>query len=236
MRILAILAMVFSIFGGKWDGQSRFTVISVHGGVRVASFDPRTAEGVKIIFLPNWMIVGSDGRGEWLADKAGRADLVAQNLGILYTASQSDMSWGDRLLWWMWGRKIKWREVEAQAWMKKERTVDGMEVWRLDETWGTAAKEMFASSAVLAERLMVTVVNTTGEPGLAARMARIVESTGMRVVATQTEEGRIQGCLVKSSKQSKSKTGVRLLIKSLGCRWEAAEVGENEVELFLGQK
>lgn len=236
MKILATLAMVFSIFGGKWDGQSRFTVISVHGEVRVASFDPRTGEGIEITFPKNWMIAGPDGRGEWLADKTGRADLVAQNLGILYTADGVKMSWSDRLLWWWWNGRVKWREIKAEQWMKKERTVDGMEVWRLDETWGTAAKEMFASSAVLAERLMVTVVNTTGEPGLAARMARIVESTGMRVVATQTEEGRIQGCLVKSSKQSKSKTGVRLLIKSWGCGWEAAEVGENEVELFLGQK
>ncbi len=236
MKILAILAMGLSIFGGRWDGQSRFTVISVNDGVQVASFDPGTAEGIKLIFPPNWMIAGSDGRGEWLADKAARADLVAENLGILYTTSQSDMSWGDRLLWWWGGRKVKWREVDATRWMKKERTVDGVEVAKLDETWNAAARQMLASSAVLAERLMVTVVNTTGEPGLAARMARIVESAGMRVVAVETREEARRGCEVRSSKQSKSKTGVKLLVRLLGCEWREAGVGESEVELFLGQR
>ena len=120
--------------------------------------------------------------------------------------------------------------------MKKERTVDGVEVWRLDETWNTAAREMLASRAVLEERLMVTVINTTDEAGLAARMARIVENAGMRVVATQTGEAKVQGCQVVSSKQSKSKIGVRLIMKSLGCTWKEAEMGENEVELLFGSQ
>ena len=245
LKLLILIALIiglgFSVYylafaRRAWDGQSRFTVISVSDGVRVASFDPRTAEGIKIIFPPNWMIGGTGGKGEWLADKVGRADLVAENLGILYTTSQSDMDWRDRWLWWGWGRKVKWQEVEAEQWMKKERTVDGAEVWRLRETWDTAAREMLASRAVAEERLMVTVVNMTDEPGLAVRVARRIENSGLRVVATQTGEGGIQGCQVRSSKQSKSKIGVRLMVRSLGCSWGEAEVGENEVELFFGQR
>lgn len=236
MKILAILAMVFSLFGGRWDGQSRFTVIYVDKGVRVESFDPQTVEGIKIIFPQNWMIAGSNGRGEWLADKAGRADLVAENLGILYTAEIAKMGWGDRLLWWEWGRKIKWREIDGEQWMKKERTVDGMAVWRLDETWDTAAREMMTSVAVQKDRLMVTVVNTTSIPGLAAEVARRLESSGLRVVATQTDETEIKDCQVRSSKRSKSKIGVKLMQKALRCNWSEAKLGENEVELFFGQR
>lgn len=236
MQILAILAMAFSLFGGRWDGQSRFTVISVKNGVEVASFDPLTGEGVKISFPRNWVIEGSEGKGEWLAEKAGRADLVAENLRILYTAETSKMSGGDRLLWWGWGRKIKWREIEGQQWMKKEQTVDGVEVWKLNERWDTAAGEMLTSSAVQKERLEVTVVNTTSTLGLAAEIARMLESSGFRVVATQTDETEIKGCQVRSSKQSKSKIGVRLMVKSLGCNWSEAKLGENEVELFFGQR
>lgn len=244
LKLLILLTLIiglgFSVYHlifirKAWDGKSRFTVISMNNGVRVESFDPRTAEGIKIVFPQNWMIAGAGGKGEWLAEKVDRADLVAENLGILYTTGQSDMSWGDRLLWWIWGRRVKWREIEGEQWMKKKRTVDGIEMWRLGESWDTAAREMLASAAVLEERLMVTVVNTTVEPGLATRMARRIENSGLRVVATQTGEKMIQGCQVRSSKQSKSKIGVRLLIRSLRCSWEAAEVGENEVELFFGQ-
>ncbi len=236
MKLLAILAMVFSLFGGRWDGQSRFTVIYVDKEVRVASFDPQTGEGIKINFPQNWVIVGSGGRGEWLAEKAGRADLVAENLGILYTAEATKMSWGDRLVWWWWGRKIKWREVDGGQWMKKEQTVDGVEVWKLDERWDITAGQMLASSVVQKERLEVTVVNMTSTLGLAAEVARMLESSGLRVVATQTGEAEIKGCQVRSSKQSKSKVGVRLMVKSLGCNWSEAKLGENEVELFFGQR
>ncbi len=237
MKTLAILVVAMSLLtGGKWDGRSRFTVISVNGGVRVASFDPQTGEGVKITFPQNWMIVGTEGKGEWLADKVGRADLVAENLGILYTADAASMSWGDKLLWWGWGKRVKWREIEGEQWMKKEQTVDGVEVWRLKETWDTVPREMMASAAVLTERLMVTVINTTSTPGLAAKIAKMLESSGLRVVATRTEEMPVQGCQVRSSKQSRLKIGVKLMMRSLGCSFREAELGENEVELFFGQR
>ena len=236
-----VICLGFSIFylmfsRRAWDGQSRFTVIYVNKGVRVVSFDPQTGEGIKINFPQSWVIAGSGGRGEWLAEKSGRADLVAENLGILYTAEASRMTWGDRLQWWWWGRKIKWREIDGQQWMKKEQTVDGVEVWKLDERWDTTAKEMLTSSAVQKERLEVTVVNTTLIPGLAAEVARMLESSGLRVVATQTGEAEIKGCRVTSSKQSKFKIGVMLMVKALGCIWSEAELGENEAELFFGQR
>lgn len=239
--ITLIIGLGFSVYylvftRGAWDGKSRFTLISVKNGMQVASFDPQTGDGVKISFPRNWMIDGSDGKGEWLAEKAGRADLVAENLGILYTAEAMKMSWGDRLLWWGWGRKVKWREVDGQLWMRKEQTVDGVEVWKLDERWDTAAGEMMTSVAVQKERLEVTVVNTTSTPGLAAMIAKMLESSGLRVVATQTSEIEIKGCQVRSSKQSKSKIGVRLMIRSLGCSWKAVDLGENEAELFFGQR
>ncbi len=230
-------SVYFLVFARKvWDGKSQFTVISVKNGVEVASFDPQTGDGVKISFPRNWMIEGSDGKGEWLAEKVGRADLVAENLGILYTTEVAKMSWGDRLLWWGWGRKVKWREVNAQQWMKKEQTVDGVEVWKLDERWDAAAGELMTSTAVLKERLEVTVVNTTSTPGLAAKIAKMLESSGLRVVATQTDETEIKGCQVRSSRQSKYKIGVRLMVRSLGCNWSEAKLGENEVELLFGQR
>ena len=237
--ILLILVVGWGVWAmrlGDWDGRARFTVIDDRNGVMVESFDPKTTEGVKIIFPPNWLIVGSDGKGEWLAGKAGRADLVASDLGILYTAQASRMRWGDTLRWWAWKGKVKWREVDGTNWMKREQTVDGEDVWKLDETWNEAAGRMLASEAVAAEGLMVTVINTTSEAGLAAREARVIENAGMRVVATQTGEGQIQGCQVRTSKQSKSKIGVRLMIRSLGCDWQEAKLEETEVELFFGSQ
>lgn len=243
LKLFILAFFILAVGGGlgvarseKWDGKSRFTVIYVDKGVRVASFDPQTGEGIRINFPQNWVIAGDGGQGEWLAEKAGRADLVAENLGILYTAEAAKMSWGDRLLWWWQGSKIKWREIDGQQWMKKEQTVDGVEVWKLDERWDTAAGEMLISSAVQKERLEVTVVNTTSTPGLAAQVARMLESSGLRVVATQTDETEIEGCQVRSSKQSKSKIGVKLMVKSMGCNWSEAKLGENEVELFFGQR
>lgn len=235
MKTLAILAMVFSIFGGKWDWQSRFTVIDTRSGIRVASFDPWTKEGVRLTFPQNWIIGGGE-KGEWLAQKAGRVDLVARELGVLEVEDKLKMSWGDRLAWWWWGSRVKWREIDAGAWMRREQTVDGIEVWRLDETWRAVARELWTSTAVVEERLAVTVVNLTSESGLAAKVADIVENAGMRVVAAQTGEEKMQGCEAVSSKQSKSKIGVRLLMRALGCKWRMGNLGENEVELLLGQR
>ncbi|KKU29019.1 MAG: hypothetical protein UX92_C0009G0011 [Candidatus Amesbacteria bacterium GW2011_GWA1_47_20] len=239
--VVLILGLGFSVYylvfaRGVWDGRVRFTVIDTSDKVEVASFDPKTSQGIKIIFPKNWLIGGVDGKGEWLAGQADRPDLVADELGILYTAAAKHMHWQDRVLWWYWGRRAAWREVDGTVWMIKARMVDGAEVWRLDDTWNAAARDLLASEAVLEERLSVTVVNTTGEPGLAAREAQKIENTGMRVVATQTSEDKISGCQVRSSKQSKSKIGVKLLVRSLGCSWREADLGEGEVELFLGQR
>ncbi len=67
-------------------------------------------------------------------------------------------------------------------------------------------------------------------------MAKRLENSGLRVVATRTEEMLVQGCQVVTSKQSKSKVGVKLMREALGCSFREAEVGENEVELFFGQR
>ena len=64
MKILAILAMGLSIFGGRWDGRARFTAIDVVGGVEIRSFDPVTGEGFKMKLPHNLEIETVGGGGE----------------------------------------------------------------------------------------------------------------------------------------------------------------------------
>ena len=232
MKILAILAMGLSIFGGRWDGQSRFTVIDVVGGVEVRSFDPVTGEGFKMKLPDNLEIEAVDGRGKWLSVKIGQAgneswaaDSVADYLGVMYTTTKS---------WWEWGSwLVTWRRIDMvkMGWVRPVRAVDGMEIMKLTQTWETQGRELFISQAVAAQGWTVEVVNATGEAGAAARAARRIESSGMRVVKLDNRELIMDDrCEVRSQKN------VNLLVREWGCKWVLDKgLGEKEVVLTIGK-
>ena len=232
MKILAILAMGLSIFGGRWDGQSRFTVIDVVGGVEVRSFDPVNGEGFRMQLPDNLEIEAVGGRGKWLVGKIGQAgneswaaDSVADYLGVMYTTTKS---------WWEWGSWfVTWREVDMvkMGWVIPVRAVDGVLVMKLTQTWETQGRELFTSQAVAAQGWMVEVVNATGEAGAAARAARRIESSGMRVVKLDNRE-----LIMDDRCEVRSRKNVNLLVREWGCKWvEDRSLGEKEVVLTIGK-
>ncbi len=233
MKILAILAMGLSIFGGRWDGRARFTAIDVVGGVEIRSFDPVTGEGFKMKLPHNLEIETVGGRGKWLSAKIGQAgnkswaaDSVADYLGIMYTTTTK--SWSELGSWF-----VMWREVDMvkMGWVRPVQTVDGVEIMKLTQAWETAGRELFISQTVATQGWMIEVVNATGEVGAAARAARRIESSGMRVVKLDNRE-----LIMDDRCEARSRKIVNLLVREWGCKWvEDRSLGEKEIVLTIGK-
>src|SRR3989344_2056608 len=114
----------------KGRGDERFTLIVWNGMMTVASFDPVTERGLKLILPPELEVVTVGGRGRWqgkvlpqIGEKYGGkwvADSVADYLSVGYTAyAKSDNLSGinlwDRFNWWQWSRKVRWEELELKT-------------------------------------------------------------------------------------------------------------------------
>lgn len=244
---IVLLLFILGVAGGlawiyvgrKWDGESRFTVIRLGRQVVVESFDPVTLEGVKLALPDQLEIESVDGRGKWLAGAISRAgsrkwvaDSVADYLGITYTSTS--LGWWDRLGWWRYSREVRWKEIalDETSWVEKGKTADGLEVWRLNQRWEMAARELFYDSVIAREGLVVVVVNTTDVSGLGAHAARVLESSGIKVGMVESKNEEIGRCVVRSEKGDKSRASVKMMMREFGCEWKEGE----KIVLELGRE
>jgi len=231
--------------GRRWDGTSRFTVIFFEDGVRVDSFDPQIGKGVRMALPSDLKIESVAGKGEWnigVLDKAAKnfgwtwaADSISDYLGLVYTTHSREFPLWDKLEWWRVVKKIEWSEVNMEdlGVITRQREPDGQEYWQLNGNWDEVARGMFLSTEIANQGWNVIVVNSTGIGGAGSRAARLLENMGMKVRDVSVGETQ-EKCQLKTGKERRNWTGVKLVERLWGCEWvEGSE--ESEMIVVLGR-
>jgi hypothetical protein len=230
-------------------GTERFTVINiVEKSVEVQSFDPVTKMGIRLRLPEELELETVGGRGRWrvgvlgeLADRFGKqwaADSVAAFLGIGYVGSSGSMGLWDSWQLWMWQRQVKWKDVDLgkSVWVREVVDVDDQKVLEVSPGLRSKIGDWFLASNIANEQFLVTVVNTTGVAGLGSRVARVLESAGMRVVAVSNSDSEVGKCEVSGQKKSFDTVSVKWIINTFGCVWhERAELGEADLTVAMGR-
>ena len=239
----------------KWRGDERFTLIVWNGMMTVASFDPVTERGLKLILPPELEVVTVGGRGRWqvkvlpqIGEKYGGkwvADSVADYLSVGYTAyAKSDNLSGinlwDRFNWWQWSRKVRWEELELKTLpgVVEAKAADGQVYRELSSGFKAGMSGRLISTSISLEGAEVTVVNTTEVDGLGSHVAEVLENTGLAVKSVVSESSQAEeGEVLTGSEPRKVAISYKWMLKYFGCREGKDEgLGEKEIKIILGKK
>lgn len=238
--------MVPAYLGRSWNGKERFTRINLGNDIQVESFDPVTKEGIRMT-IPREMLISTVGnRGSWPAgvmtkmeNKYGSkwaADSVADTLGISYTITGRLPNLWDKWSWWNWQNKIEWQEIDLgkTAAVTDGTDPDGVKVLLLSDWGEKKMAEWMISTAIAAEEIPVTVVNTTKTDGLGNHAARVINNTGMRVSAVLNTQENLPKCQLERPDNLKNSLTVDWLVKTFSCELSGAGKTATEVKLKLG--
>jgi len=234
----------------KWDTATRFTLISLDRPIVIKSFDPSTGDGITLVLPDNLMLDTVAGKGGWrtgviekLGEKWGSewvSDSIADYLGITYTGITEDLNLADRILWWWYGREIKWEPIvlAETSLLSEVKDPDGVVLVRLGEHWPEKAEAWFSSANLAREQVNVNVVNTTGVGGLGAHVARIVENGGIRVISVgnSNTQGDLGKCLIEGDETLKNSLTGKWLMKQFGCLWQIKSENQKEIKLIVGSE
>mgnify|MGYP001616547894 CR=1 FL=1 len=245
--LLVALAMV-GYWRREWDGRTRFSVVSVGREIEVLSFDPQTKLGVRMKLPENLEVETVGGRGRIKSGnlvRAGQkfggtrwvADSVADYIGIAYTGEERHLGWWDRWLWWWMGREVNWSDISTQVlgWMREMEAVDGEKFLVFSDAWAQERGKWFLDSAVAAEGMSVTMVNTTSTNGLGSHAAIAFETAGMRVREIRTEARVLEKCRVWGGKDTRKRAAAGWIIKNYSCQWGTDDkMSDEEMVVELG--
>lgn len=243
MKWLWVILIVFCILGffwwlrreSRWDGRTRFTVISVGKNVVVESFDPAVGGGTRFSLPSDLEVETVGGRGKWragvlykLVKKYGAkwaADSVSDYLGVGYTAERGGLGLVDRWHWWRWRQRLEWREVDIvrEGLVREVVEVDGQEALVLAENWQQVARKWFLSGRIANENMSVRIINASGIDGAGNNAARMIDVAGIRVNEVETGTTREGGCVFELEPGEKGGVGVAWLASQLGCKLEKGD-------------
>lgn len=233
----------------KWSYGERFTVLEVDkAGVRLISIDPAQGLGVKLQLPGQLEMEMRGGMGKYRVEVFGEllqressewlADSVSDFLGVAIVGVEADLNPVDKLRWWWYLKGMRMREVELSQsqFVSASQAVDGVPIVDLSAFWRDALGDWFVAKKIADEQLNLTVINTTGTPGLAARATRMIEAMGIKVGMIRNDNVAMDRCKLESATDLKNSLGMKWLVKQFGCEWEENDLGEQGVQLKLGKQ
>ncbi len=235
-----LYSLFFILYSGKWDGQSRFTMVDLGPPVTISSFDPATHKGIHLLVPNNLEVDTSSGRGKFPAGSLAAAgthswasESISSYLGIFVTGEMSQLKRVDKLRWWWSARQVEWKTVDLAKTqlVNYQQTADGQSVGKLAPKWEQVASEWFASLVISQEKLTIGVVNTTGVAGLAASVARSIETSGMKVIEVSNSSQEMDKCEIATPVSLKKSVGVQLMKTVYNCKWKEGD----KLTLSLGR-
>ncbi len=250
--VLAAAAGAVELWSGfvkrSWDGRSRFTVLELANPVVIWTMERGDTQILKLV-VPDDLEVSTIGKGVWaarampeLAKKYGvdwAADSVSAFLGVGLTGVSGHMGFWDTLSWMtlQWGKETKEVKMAGSVWLTQKVAPDGLNVFHLSSAWKQKAEEIFFSSAIAAEGWKLSVINTTSVSGLGAKVARIAEAAGYKVIALAQGADTPQSCRVEGRLEQKESLGLTWLQNNFSCEFATADnLDTNELKLIVGKK
>lgn len=257
--MFVVLFLIMGLGGGilreyakrQWDGIGRLTMITVEESeVLIESVDPVTREAIRIKLPPELQVQTLEGKGVWrvgvlheLAEKHGNkwaGDSIANFLGIAYTGLTQEMNLWDKVNWAWRSRDLDWNEVPLKetTLLAETTEVDDQKVLGLDSRWSKKARQYFAAADLSTEGYEVSITNSTDTSGLGATAARVVDSSGMRVIMVRSDPTHtVEECIVEGNKEAGLSSSGKFLVRSFGCKFVEDEgVREGELDIVLGTK
>jgi len=245
---MVLVELGFSYTKRKWDGRSRFTVIDIRNPITIWSTDTGDTILLKFV-LPDELDVPTIGKGRWVAKSLPElakihgvmwvADSLTAYLGVPYTGVLGKMGFWDELSWRLVSRGKNIEEVKiADSNLVIEKTApDGLITYSLSSLWKKKAGDLFFSAQLAASGWRLAVFNPTGVSGLGAKVARIAETAGYKVVSLAEGKEKPENCIVQSHPDQKTKLGVVWLVGYFNCDLiENPRMGNLEIELILGDR
>lgn len=238
--------LVGSLKSRKWQGVGRYTIIKPGDQIILESIDPKTKIGVRLVIPDNAQINTLTRRGQWkpkslvaLADKFGwewMGDSVAYWLGIGYTDVWNRLGIWDRIAWWNLARQADWENVDLGETnlVVSKKLADDQTVLGIADIWGPKARELFYASDLVEAGGEVRIYNSTGQGGLAARAAAVLESAGVRVIQVGQKETDTKNCEVRSTTDETQNLLVKWIIGLWDCRWVQKDAEDDFVDVYLG--
>lgn len=239
---------VMSFSQKKWDGETRFTVVDVRGPVSVLSIDPGDTQVTRLL-IPDELEIPTVGRGRWtakaipeLAKKYGTkwaADSISAYMGIPFIGVMGNLGFWDEISFRLLTRGMTVNEVDMSgtSWLSKKTAPDGQVTYDLTSLWKKKAGEMFFSSVLAIQGWELSVVNPTGVAGLGAKLARIAETAGFKVIALSEGKDKPEKCIIQGQSTAKESLGINWLNRTYGCEFVANEdLATTSAVLILGDE
>jgi hypothetical protein len=114
---------------------------------------------------------------------------------------------------------------------------DGSVVSTINEQrYDSAVGTLLEDPDIRAEHLRVGVYNTTSMPGLAQRLARILDAAGVFVVAVDSRGDAVKGCLLTGNPEALQSKTASYVIEDLACTTAVRQDDDRaDLSVYLGQ-
>jgi hypothetical protein len=119
----------------------------------------------------------------------------------------------------------------------KEETIEVSDVGKVETEVDEVAARDFADNQILETDDRLKIYNCSKQDGLAGFLAKRLEWSGFTVMSIENSEAEVKKCRVTSGNDSRELQRLGRLANWWGCSWDQdLDLGENEVELYLGEE
>lgn len=114
---------------------------------------------------------------------------------------------------------------------------DGLSGYKLSAPqFDTLVAKSLSDVLIVEESLTVSVLNTTKVTGLGARVARIINGLGARIILIDSKEENLESCQVNVAETAKTSLTFRRIVQIFGCSKTSQEPLTAEIEILLGER
>jgi len=253
--LLLIAVFVFFISGKKyWNGKDKFTYIvrGVDGGVKVNVLDPTLGE-IASISIPGdteidiarnygtlrlknvWQLGADEGLGERLM-----AETVTQEFFFpvyLWRGKQTNIPLVDRIYVSLFEKRVKNLDrteidLAKSQFLKKGKLEDGEMGYKIDGPISERLTSYFSDNNFSTKNLKFNLVDSTGKPGVADKVGRILEVMGGKVVSIDKKSvNDDQDCQVLG----KDADAVMKISRLFSCQ-HISEKADFDLEMRMGER
>ncbi|MBI3981081.1 LytR C-terminal domain-containing protein, partial [Candidatus Microgenomates bacterium] len=132
------------------------------------------------------------------------------------------------------GGKLQFVDLYSTNLLIEDRQADGSLVLTAQpEVLDNELHNLFNEEGIIKERLKSEILNSTDEPGLAEKAARIVTNLGVQVINTGNFNSPISYCLIYTAKEDVSSYTVSRLATIFHCQIKETVLPESRADLSI---
>ncbi|HUS60299.1 MAG TPA: LytR C-terminal domain-containing protein [Nevskiaceae bacterium] len=165
--------------------------------------------------------------------------LLSQIWLLLKSKGKTNLSAWDLAVFWWQLKKIRPSKITlvnlGQLGACSETTLaDGTRVINVDsERLNQLVNQLFEDEKIRAEDLALSVLNGTGQFGLAKKAARLISNLGGRVVEAGDWQSTVLNCQLRGAKSQVKSYTAQKIKKIFGCQWTGDDLAGHRADLVI---